>query len=128
MVRDYFIPMNMTGLPTVRETDGLAMSSRNKYLNMNQRNDSLIIHKSMLQIRETARPGANTKELIDSVIGNLSKVFQIDYFEIRNQESLELDETLNSHSRIFFAGKINNIRLIDNMAVFGEERPLIFKG
>ena len=102
--------------PIIRETDGLALSSRNKYLTTQQRKDALCLQKAIkiAQLRcsqnilDTGMILPELREIIKDHNG------KIDYIEIRDQDSLKLVDKINNNSRLFLAVFIGNTRLIDN--------------
>lgn len=105
---------------TVREKDGLAMSSRNIYLSSDQRNIAHLIPESLRNATLLASKGFSQSEVKNSVKDYLKKsdLIELDYIEIVNNELYEL--TNNEIGRILIAAKLGNTRLIDNM-------PIMFK-
>jgi len=123
LVKDLNFPVNISGCPTIREKDGVAMSSRNSYLDSNERAEASALYKIHTKCREIAKNGMKTTELLD-MLENFQKqilntdIMKKDYVEIRNQHTLEFEEYLNSDSRIFLAFYCGKTRLIDNAAIF----------
>ena len=118
MVKDLNLNIEIIPMPIVREKDGLAMSSRNKYLNPQDRESAVSISKSLIQIKNAFENGCiDVKELIDIGIGLLSEnnIFDIDYFEIRDSESLTLVKKAQSGNLVAVAAKVGETRLIDNI-------------
>ncbi len=118
LVLDLALPVQIIGAPTLRESDGLAMSSRNAYLSADERavaaklngilKDTLALARGGdLRAAEVAGESALTKAGFDSV----------DYVAIRDAENLSVIQTLERPARILAAAKIGRTRLIDNMAV-----------
>ncbi|EQB18488.1 MAG: pantoate--beta-alanine ligase [Novosphingobium lindaniclasticum] len=111
------------GVPTVREDDGLAMSSRNAYLTPEQRVQAVALPNAMkVAIAEIERG-----EPVTASIARLGKVLldggfsSIDYAELRDADSLALrDERSTAPMRLLVAARIGTTRLIDNMAVTGQ--------
>ena len=111
------------GVPTVREDDGLAMSSRNAYLTPEQRVQAVALPDAMkVAIAEIERG-----EPVTASIARLGKVLldggfsSIDYAELRDADSLALrDERSTAPMRLLVAARIGTTRLIDNMAVTGQ--------
>jgi pantoate--beta-alanine ligase len=118
MVRDLALPVRIIGAPTLREADGLAMSSRNAYLSADERKVAATLNRILkdaivrggngdLRAAEAAAESALVAAGFDSV----------DYVAIRDAESLSVIERLDRPARILAAAKIGKTRLIDNMAV-----------
>ncbi len=115
MATDLRLPSEIFGVPTVREQDGLAMSSRNRYLNAEERKAAPLLYAAMRGVREdTARPLA---QATGEARERLEKAgFRIDYLEARHADTLELSET-RSNARLFAAVFLGATRLIDNIAL-----------
>jgi pantoate--beta-alanine ligase len=119
MVRDLDVPIEIVGVPTVRETDGLAMSSRNQYLTPAERAVAPRLHAVLQQIRSEAVGGARVAEsiargrrsLIDQGFGS------VDYISLVDDESLEDLETPLPGGRLVAAARLGRTRLIDNIPV-----------
>src|SRR5438477_9888487 len=118
MVRDLNSPIEIIGVPTVRESDGLALSSRNQYLNPDGRAAAPVLYQAMLRVKELAADGENSvTRLIDaarSVIES-AKDARIDYISIVDRENLQPLETLRPNALIALAVFIGKTRLIDNL-------------
>ena len=117
LVKNLDIPCQILSIETVRDNNGLAISSRNQYLSADNRNIANNINKIM-------KNAANDfyKVDIESVISSVkeklldSKITKIDYVEIRNNETLDIvNNNDKSNARLFIAVYIDDIRLIDNM-------------
>lgn len=105
--------------PTLREVDGLAMSSRNTRLLPDARIRATTISKALRYIKANLTPG-NTKKIKDEAKEMLlQKGFLIDYVEIANADSLELVENWNGKQKVvaLAAAFLNKVRLIDNMVI-----------
>ena len=103
--------------PTVREPDGLAMSSRNMRLNEAERKSATEISKTLFYIRENITPGPLT-DLKQTALKRLeAKRFKIDYIEIADASNLEPVDVWNGKQKIVVltAAYLNEVRLIDNM-------------
>jgi len=117
MVRDLDFPVEIIRGPIVRETDGLAMSSRNKHLSESQRENALCLRRSLDQALALFRQGERDTtvlrqamvDLIESVSGA-----EIDYIEIVDDGSLASVDEIKNDVLIALAVKIGNTRLIDN--------------
>ena len=105
--------------PTLREEDGLAMSSRNARLLPGDRIKATTISKALRYIKENLKAG-DTKKIKEEAKGMLlPKGFLIDYVEIADADTLELVENWNGKQRVvaLAAAYLNNVRLIDNMVI-----------
>ena len=121
MVRDLDMPVAIEVCPIVREADGLALSSRNTYLNTEERKSALVLYRSLQCAQELFRTGErNSAKLIAAArqeFASESNV-RLDYFEIVNPDSLEPVLDTSSPSLAAVAAYVGNTRLIDNI-VFG---------
>lgn len=120
MVKELNFPLEIVGVPIVREHDGLALSSRNVYLNPNERQQALILNKSLLMAQEQIIKGErDVNRLLDSIKEMILKSPQakIDYIEILNAEDLTPIEKVNGKVLVALAVKFGKTRLIDNLVV-----------
>ena len=120
MVRDLDMPVAIEVCPIVREADGLALSSRNTYLNTEQRKSALVLYRSLQCAQELFRTGErNSAKLIAAArqeFASESNV-RLDYFEIVNPDSLEPVLDTSSPSLAAVAAYVGNTRLIDNIVL-----------
>ncbi|GFP76086.1 pantoate--beta-alanine ligase [Clostridium fungisolvens] len=117
MVRDLNIPVEIIGCPIIRENDGLAKSSRNVYLNSEERAAALVLSKSLEKAKEALKSGERSSEKIrDIIMGTLSSepLAQIDYVEIVDSISLTSIDYIENSILIAIAVFIGKTRLIDN--------------
>ena len=118
MVRDLNFRVEIVSVPTVRERDGLALSSRNQYLDGNERADATVLYRAMNRVKELAVAGENSvPRLIDaaaSVIAS-AKTARVDYISIVDRESLQPLKELRPDAVIALAVFIGKTRLIDNL-------------
>ncbi len=120
MVRDLNFPVKVRVVPTVRQKDGLALSSRNVYLNKAQKLEALVISKALYLAksliahgqRDAGRLIQRIKELISK-----KKHVKIDYVEIVDLEKLKPIKKINQDCLICLAVKIGKTRLIDNFLI-----------
>jgi pantoate--beta-alanine ligase len=122
MVDDLHIPLKIKVLPIVREPDGLAMSSRNAYLNQAQRRDAGLLFKSLENAKMQILKGQTDAQKIISQIKGLlcqSEFVKIDYISIVDAKTLEQVKKINKRSKILIALAVylGKVRLIDNMLV-----------
>lgn len=120
MVKDLNFDIEIVTCPIVREEDGLAMSSRNVYLDEQQRKSALILSKSLFEAQKQILDGEHDKQkVLDSIIKMLhtEECAEIDYVEIVNADTLEDIEEIKGKVLIALAVKIGTTRLIDNIVV-----------
>lgn len=119
MGKDLNFHTEIIGCPLVREKDGLAMSSRNKYLSYQERKNALCLHKSLLLAQKIFRNGITdskkiVSEMQDLIVQNHGK---IDYIEVIDSNTLQSIDILRSGCRIALAVFIGKTRLIDNIEI-----------
>ncbi len=118
MINELNLNINIHGCEIIREKTGLAMSSRNSYLSDKEKEDALILYKSLISTREKINNNErNVKKLIEEVKNNIENLGYpiIDYIEILDYETLEEIDEVKDKSIMLMAVKFNNTRLIDNM-------------
>ncbi len=117
MVRDLNFEITIVGCPIVREKDGLAMSSRNTYLNAEERKAALILHKSLQAAEALMQTGERDVAVIKAAIVERMKtepLARIDYVEIVDAETLEDAAAIERPVLAATAVYIGKTRLIDN--------------
>jgi len=119
LTRDLDIPVEIVGCPTVREHDGLAMSSRNFYLSQDERRIAARLNYVLHDAIKALRAGApvDAVELEASRHLTAAGFTSVDYVAIRDAASLQPIANLNQPARILAAAWLGKTRLIDNMAV-----------
>jgi pantoate--beta-alanine ligase len=119
MARDLDLGVKVMGSRTVREPDGLAMSSRNVYLSREQRQMAPVLYRAMKESAKRLRAGDDVKAAMAGGAELITSAgFVLDYFEARHAETLALITSVKDGPvRILVAAKIGNTRLIDNVAV-----------
>jgi len=123
MVDDLNMDIQIIGSPTVRESGGLAMSSRNKYLNKDERKSALTLFKALKLAQKLYSNGEKKSSVIITEVEKLIKrasFTAIDYIKICDTRTLKDDDKIKNQSVIALAVKVGNTRLIDNH-VFGEK-------
>jgi len=118
MVVDLNMPLQIVVCPTVREPDGLAVSSRNQYLTEPQRKDAACIYKSLQKCRQMIDAGiTDTKKIINQMRREINRVpsIEIEYLSIVNAETLQAVEYITGTILVAIAIKIGTVRLIDNI-------------
>ncbi len=116
MVKDLNIPIEIIPCPIVREDDGLAMSSRNKYLNPEQRQEALALKNILFNIKSCYNSGIkDVKALTETAYEFLKPCHELEYLEFRDKNDLELKKVADKDTIVFIAVKIGEVRLIDNI-------------
>jgi pantoate--beta-alanine ligase len=118
MVRDLNLPVEIVVCPIVREVDGLAMSSRNAYLDERQRKQALVLHRSLIRVQELAAAGERDASKLTAearqVLASQGEV-RVDYFEIVNPDTLDPVENVSGGTLVAVAAYVGATRLIDNI-------------
>jgi pantoate--beta-alanine ligase len=119
MVRDLYLRVRLYGVPTVRESSGLAMSSRNGYLDAQQRAQAAALYATLLQTADRIKAGDNEfRQLENAASATLAAAgLQPDYFHICNRNTLQLAELNDCDLIILAAVYAGTTRLIDNIFV-----------
>lgn len=119
MARDLDLPLRVVGVPTVREKDGLAMSSRNAYLSPAERKVAPVLHRAMKDTAAAIKSGTSVTDAVTSGRTTIEQAgFALDYFEARHAETLAPIQTVKDGPiRLLVAAKIGTTRLIDNIGV-----------
>ncbi len=117
MVADLDFPIKIQGVPTVREADGLAMSSRNAYLSVQERKDALVLYKTLEQTQSLVSQGEkDVDKLLEKAKNTILRApgSRIDYINICDPDTLEDLETVAGPALMALAVFIGQTRLIDN--------------
>ncbi len=120
MTKDLNLPIKIIGGKTVRESDGLALSSRNAYLSNKERAVAPLLQAALQDAAKKISQGASVARAIGTAKRRISKAgFKLDYLEARNAKTLQpLDKTDKTEPiRLLIAAKLGTTRLIDNRAV-----------
>ncbi len=120
MVADTNLPLEIEICPTVREKDGLAMSSRNKHLDEQQRKDALLLYKALTRARQMVHQGVrDSRQIIAAMNGILQSApnVAVEYSTIVDPETLAQLDTITDRALIAVAAKVGTTRLIDNIIV-----------
>ena len=117
MVRDLDMPVEIVGMPIVREADGLALSSRNVYLSPGQRQQALVLSRGIATARQLAAGGERDAgavlEVVQSLVSGMPDA-RIDYLQICHQGTLQEQASIDGDSVLLLAVFIGKTRLIDN--------------
>jgi pantoate--beta-alanine ligase len=120
MTQGLHLDVEIAALPTVREPDGLAMSSRNSYLNAEQRRAASIIHRALAAARRLIEAGrkdpAELKQAVREMLHQEHRLV-IDYVEVADSESLEPLVSAKDRMVLLVAVRLGSTRLIDNLPV-----------
>jgi pantoate--beta-alanine ligase len=119
MVRDLAIPVEIVGVPTVRDPDGLALSSRNAYLSEGERRQSLALPRALEAARAALLSGTPVNEVLEEAGNSLRDggFSRVDYFALVDAGTLEPLDSVKGEMRLLAAAAIGPTRLIDNIAV-----------
>jgi pantoate--beta-alanine ligase len=120
MVSDLNMDIEIIGMPTVREEDGLAMSSRNKYLNQDERRSALCLKKSIDTAEAMIKDGERDPERIKASIRGLILSYpftEIDYISLCDPLTLDEVRTITEKTLLALAVKVGKTRLIDNCEI-----------
>lgn len=122
MVRDLSVPVDVVTVPTVRDADGLALSSRNVHLNPAEREKSLVLYRALTQADSAARNGASGVGVVQAGLSVLNQVpdgdIQVDYLAALDPDSAQaVPEDYRGDAVIAVAAYVGGTRLIDNVTV-----------
>ena len=124
MVRDLHLPVEIVPAPTIREVDGLAMSSRNAYLSPEERRAATVLHRALraaeTAISEGERRGDAVRERLREVL-NTEPLAHVEYAEVVSAETFQPVATLSGRLVLPLAVRIGGTRLIDNIRLSAEE-------
>jgi pantoate--beta-alanine ligase len=120
MVENLNFPVEIVACPIVRESDGLAMSSRNAYLNREERGRALVLRRSLQQVQQEFQNG---ERIAAKLIAAAKEVFArepqvvLDYFEIVDPDTLDPVERISQKTLVTVAANVGSTRLIDNLVL-----------
>ena len=116
-VADLHMPLSIVGVPTVREADGLALSSRNRFLTASDRATAPLLHETLSAIAITLADGTFAASVIPDATARLTVAgFAVDYLALVAGLSLAPLEKIEADARLIVAARLGNVRLIDNIA------------
>jgi pantoate--beta-alanine ligase len=123
LVRDMDMPLEIVVAPIVREADGLALSSRNRYLSPDDRRRALILNRALREVRSRYRAGEKDSGALENarreILATESEV-QPDYFAIVDEKSFKRPDVASDASSVIVAARVGTTRLIDNMSLAPE--------
>ncbi len=119
MVKELLFPIEVITCPTMREADGLAMSSRNRYLNADERQQALFLYSSLISTQEYVKAGLSLSLIREKIVKSASAFpsIKLDYFSIRDSDRFDEIETPqnNTNAVALIAAWCGATRLIDNL-------------
>ncbi len=118
MAHDLNFPIEIVACPIVREADGLAMSSRNAYLDPQQRQQALVLHRALMRVKKSWKAGErSSSRLADGGREEIAteKAVRLDYFEIADPGTLDPIDNVSSAALVAVAAFVGPTRLIDNI-------------
>jgi pantoate--beta-alanine ligase len=126
LVADLSLPVEVVACPTIREVDGLAMSSRNGYLTADERAAAPVVHRALqagkASILAGERSSGAVRELMAQIV-EAEPLAQLDYAEVVDADSFDVPEPLTGNLRLLAAVRFGRARLIDNVGVTAPAAP-----
>jgi pantoate--beta-alanine ligase len=122
MAKDLDYPIKLVIAPTVREKDGLAMSSRNKYFNQSQRKEAICLYRALIKSKETVKQGVTDCKIIKremtKVIKSICPSAEINYIAFNDFSTLKPHKKIEKGKTVIsLAVKLYSVRLIDNLFI-----------
>ena len=119
LAKDLDLGLEIVGVPTVREADGLALSSRNAYLTPEQRRTAGQLNRVLREVGIRARSGVSVPQAEAEGAAQLLEAGfdRVDYVAIRDAATLQQLRDVSGPTRVLAAARVGGVRLIDNMAV-----------
>ena len=115
MVRDLNFNVDIIAVPTIREEDGLACSSRNQYLNSDERKQAPVLYKALMAAKNAGKKSAKDVVALTQRVINEAHLARIDYVQLVDAETLQPIEMAGSNSVLLLAVSFGKTRLIDNI-------------
>jgi len=120
MVRDLHFPLELVVCPTVREPEGLAMSSRNRYLSGEQRRQALVLYRALLAVQQQIQDGEQDSAKLLATAGQVLKeepAAEVDYCRIVDPDTLEDVADVSHGALVAVAASLGTTMLIDNLLI-----------
>lgn len=120
MTRDLNLPVEVRGCPLVRETDGVAMSSRNAYLDADERRAARVLSESLRAVGDAATAGERDASVLEGLVRDLvhrEPLVALEYAEVRDARTLEPRQVLDGSVVLAVAASVGRARLIDNVVL-----------
>ena len=124
MVRDLNFKIDIIAVPTVREDDGLACSSRNQYLNSDERNQASVLYKALQAAPNSGKKSASEIVAVGRKVINEAPLARIDYLELVDAGTLQPVQSARPNTVLLVAVFFGNTRLIDNMRLGSSDAAL----
>lgn len=119
MVRDLALPVEVLGCPLIRDTDGIALSSRNAYLSAQERQQALVLSRALFAAQRAHQSGERRRDTLLQVATDVlasEPALRLDYLQLRDATDLSLPaEVLTASAVLLLAGFIGRTRIIDNL-------------
>ncbi len=118
MAADLLLPLSIVGVETVREPDGLAMSSRNRFLSAEERAEAPALYAALRRMAGALAAGETVADVLATTIDELSqRGFGIDYLALVEGAGLAPIDRLQPHARLIAAARLGSVRLLDNIGI-----------
>jgi pantoate--beta-alanine ligase len=118
MAADLLLPLEIVGIPTVREPDGLALSSRNRFLTAAERATAPVLFATLTDAARTLASGEPAEPVLAAATASLQAAgFAVDYFALVDGPTLVPIQAAQPHARLVAAARLGAVRLLDNIAV-----------
>jgi pantoate--beta-alanine ligase len=116
LVRELKFDLTLRCMPILRESDGLAMSSRNQRLSTEQRKNSIVLYESLILAKDLLLKGQSLSSVKDQIKIKCEEVdVRLEYMELADAKNLTLQENVTSQNVLLIAGYVGEVRLIDNI-------------
>jgi len=116
LVADLSFPVTVVGHPTVRESDGLALSSRNVFLTTDDRPGAVLLSKGLVAASRLAESGQCSAEVLKEAVRSVVEPLEVEYIELASQDRAELLAELDRPAFLAAAVRVGSVRLIDNIS------------
>jgi pantoate--beta-alanine ligase len=125
MSRDLCLGVDVVGVETVRETDGLALSSRNRYLDATQRSHAVVLSRALRAAQDAAASGARAAEQAAQAVLATAPDVEVDYLAVRSADlgPVPVDASEPTEGRVLVAARVGSTRLIDNLPLLLTSLP-----
>jgi pantoate--beta-alanine ligase len=114
---DLSFPVTIIGQPTLRESDGLALSTRNVFLRPEDRPGALLLSKGLFAAADLAERGQTSAAVLEDAVRTIAEPMELEYVELASQDSAERLAELDRPAFLALAARVGSIRLIDNVAL-----------
>ena len=122
MCKELDMSVEIVGCEAVRDRDGLVLSSRNSYLNENNRLTATVLYKTLTCLKRIIKEKQVTefkilKKSADNILSSVLS-FELDYLYLVDKKTLKIQKKSDKNSILLMAGYINKVRLIDNIEIY----------